>query len=238
MSLVEMVAFFREPSYFKYLLDITHKVNVMQAEDKQKLRKRIWGALENNDLLRTSKSCFGRIPDFKGAYEAAQRFKNTLEWQNAETIFSSPDSALRDVRENVLLDGKILVMATPKLQNGYILLDPVKVSGNEKNASTIEGAFKLGKRIINFPQIDLVVEGSLGVDLDGNRLGKGRGFADQEIAFLSQEGIIDGKTPICSPVHPLQIVDHIPTEEHDERINMVVTPEMVIRMDKITLKEF
>lgn len=237
MSLVEMVAFFREQSYFKCLLDITHKVNVMQAEDKQKLRKMIWGVLADYDLLRTSKPCFGRIPDFKGAYNAAWRFKNTLEWQNAETIFSSPDSALRDVRENVLLEGKVLVMATPKLQNGYILLDPLKVNGNEKKASTIEGAFKLGKRITDFPQIDLVVEGSLGVDLEGNRLGKGRGFADQEIALLSMEGVIDGNTPICSPVHPLQIVEHVPTEEHDEKINMVVTPEMVIRMDKITLKK-
>ncbi len=238
MSWVEMEAFFRELPHFKYLLDITHKVNVMQAEDKQKLRKMIWGVLENNDLLRTYKPCFGRIPDFKGAYDAAWRLRKTLEWQNSETIFSSPDSALRDVRENVLLDGKVLVMATPKLKNGYILLDPVKVSGNEKNASTIEGAFELGKKIMNFPRIDLVVEGSLGVDLDGNRLGKGRGFADQEIAFLSQEGVIGEETPICSPVHPLQIVDHVPTEEHDEQINMVVTPEMVIRMDKITLKKF
>ncbi|MBI4813381.1 MAG: 5-formyltetrahydrofolate cyclo-ligase [Methanobacterium sp.] len=233
-----MVAFFRELPYFKYLLDITHKVIVMQTADKEKLRKMIWGVLEDNDLLRTSKSCFGRIPDFEGAYKAALRLRNTLEWENSETVFSSPDSSLKDLRENVLLDSKVLVMATPKLKNGYILLDPVKVSGNEKKASTIEGAFKLGEMIINFPRIDLVVEGSLGVDLDGNRLGKGRGFADQEIAFLSREGIIGGKTPLCSLVHPLQIVKHVPTEEHDERINMVVTPEMVIRMDKITLKEF
>ena len=233
-----MVAFFREPPYFKYLLDITHTVNVMQAEDKQKLRKMIWEVLEDNDLLRTSKPCFGRIPDFKGAYSAAWRLKNTLEWQNAEVIFSSPDSALKDLRENVLLDGKLLVMATPKLKNGYLVLDPLKIGGNEKNASTIEGAFKLGKKIRKFPKIDLVVEGSLGVDLNGNRLGKGRGFADHEIAFLAHKGSINEKTSICSLVHPLQIVDHVPTEEHDKQINMVVTPEMVIRMDKITLKEF
>ncbi len=222
--------------YFKYLLDITHKVNLMQVEDKQKLRTMIWGVLEGNDLLRTSKSCFGRIPDFKGARGAAWRLRKTFEWQNSGTIFSSPDSALKDVRENALLDGKVLVMATPKLKNGYLLLDPAKVRGNEKSASTIEGAFRRGKKIVKFPSVDLVVEGSLGVDLEGNRLGKGRGFADQEISSLLRAGVIDGKTPICSPVHPLQIVDHVPTVEHDERINMVVTPEMVIRMNKITVK--
>jgi 5-formyltetrahydrofolate cyclo-ligase len=231
-----MVAFLRGLFYFKYLLDITHKVNLMQVEDKQKLRTMIWGVLEDNNLLRTSKSCFGRIPDFKGAHGAAMRLRKTVEWQDAETVFSSPDSALKDVRENALLDGKVLVMATPKLKNGYLLLDPAKASGNEKSASTIGGAFRPGKRIVKFPSIDLVVEGSLGVDLDGNRLGKGRGFADQEISSLLKEGVIDGETPICSPVHPLQIVDHVPTVEHDEQINMVVTPEMVIRMDKITVK--
>lgn len=238
MPWVEMVAFFRELSYFKYLLDITHKVNLMQVEDKQKLRTIIWGTLENNDLLRTSKSCFGRIPDFKGAFKAAGLLRKTREWQDSEIIFSSPDSALKDVRENVLMDGKVLVMATPKLKNGYLRLDPEKASGDEKIASTMEGAFRLGKRITKFPQIDLVVEGSLGVDLEGNRLGKGRGFADQEISSLSRAGVIDGETPICSPVHPLQIVDHVPTEEHDKGINIVVTPEMVLRLDKITLEKF
>jgi len=83
-----------------------------------------------------------------------------------------------------------------------------------------------------------VVEGSLGVDLQGNRLGKGKGFADQELAFLKQEGVIGAKTPICTPVHPRQIVSLVPVEAHDEGINMITTPEMVIRMDIISLVDF
>lgn len=238
VSWVEMVPFPPEPLSFKYLWDITNKVNVMQVEDKQKLRKRIWGVLEDNDHLRTSKSCFGRIPNFKGAYQAAERLRKTKEWQDALTVFSSPDSALVDVRRNALVDGKVLVMAAPQLKEGYLLLDPGKIRGQEEIASTIDGAFQLGERIKSFPQVDLVVEGSLGVDLQGNRLGKGKGFADQELAFLKQEGVIGAKTPICTPVHPRQIVSLVPVEAHDEGINMITTPEMVIRMDIISLVDF
>jgi len=238
MPWMETVPFPPEPLTLKYLWDMANKVNVMQVEDKQELRKRIWGVLEDNDHLRTSKSCFGRIPNFKGAYQAAERLRKTKEWQDALTVFSSPDSALIDVRRSALVDGKVLLMATPKLEEGYLLLDPGKIRGQEEMASTIEGAFQLGKRIKNFPQVDLVVEGSLGVDLAGNRLGKGKGFADQELAFLKQEGVIGAQTPICTLVHPQQIVDQVPVEAHDESINMITTPEMVIRINIISSLNF
>ncbi|BDZ71114.1 5-formyltetrahydrofolate cyclo-ligase [Methanobacterium petrolearium] len=206
----------------------------MTYRDKQKLRKKIWGVLERNELIRTSESCYGRIPNFKGASLAAFILKNTFEWENSQTIFSSPDSALREVREHALEDKKILIMATPKIMNGYILINPKKVSGREKIASTINGALKMGEKIKNFPQIDLVVEGSLAVDLKGNRLGKGKGFADQEISHLYSKKAIDEDIPICTPVHQLQIVDQVPVESHDEKISMIVTPEMVVRTDSIT----
>ena len=206
----------------------------MTYRNKQKLREKIWGVLERNDLIRTSKSCFGKIPNFKQAPMAAFRLKNTYEWENSQTIFSSPDSALREVREHALRDKKILIMATPKIKHGYILINPQKVLGQEKVASTINGAFRMGEKITNFPQIDMVVEGSLAVDIEGNRLGKGKGFADQEISHLYSKKAIDENIPICTPVHWLQIVGQVPVEDHDEKISMIVTPEMVIRTDSIT----
>jgi len=203
----------------------------MIAEYKQKLREQIWHTLDMENLIRTSNSCFGKIPNFNGASKAAVMLRNTFEWENSETVFSSPDSALLDVRKNALEDGKILIMATPKIKQGYLLIDSEKVSGREKIASTIDGSFRYGEKIGSFPQIDLVVEGSLAVDLKGNRLGKGGGFADQEIAHLLNEKAINSDTAICTTVHPLQIVDDIITEEHDKKINMIVTPSMVIRID-------
>lgn len=232
---MEMAAFKGEPVSLHYLLDISHKVNAMTLENKQKLREEIWGVLDDKNLIRTSKSCIGRIPNFKGASQAASRLINTLEWGNSKTVFTSPDSALREVRQHALTDGKVLIMATPKILEGYLLVNPEKVLGHEERASTISGAFELGEKVRCFPPIDMVIEGSLGVDLKGNRLGKGGGFADREISHLFTEGVIDKDTTICTPVHPLQIKDNIPVEGHDEKINMIVTPEMVIRTESIKL---
>lgn len=203
----------------------------MITEEKEKVRNLIWSTIENNNLSPSAKTPYGRIPDFLGSAEAAQMLRGTAEWQNAEVIFSSPDSAQIKVREFALLDKKLLIMASPKLKDGFLLIDPFSVKGNEQTASTIDGAFKFGKKIHEFPKVDLVIEGSVAVDKYGNRLGKGGGYGDREISeLLSEKAILTG-TPIVTTVHEIQIIDEIPTEDHDQKINMIVTPEKVIRIN-------
>lgn len=53
------------------------------------------------------------------------------------------------VREFALLDKKLLIMASPKLKDGFILIDPFSIKGDKKTASTIKGAFKFGKKSMN-----------------------------------------------------------------------------------------
>lgn len=201
----------------------------MILETKNKLRDRIWRLLEDNNFIRGKKPAFGRIPNFKGADGAANRLKSTSEWKKSEIIFCSPDSTQREVRYNALDQEKVLIMASPKLKRGYILIDPLAASGHEDIASTIKGAFRYGRVIHKFPLVDLVVEGSVAVDLAGNRLGKGGGYGDREITHLSKVGSINGDTTLVTTVHDLQIVEMVPHELHDQKINMIVTPERVIR---------
>ena len=196
--------------------------------EKQKLRKTIY-----NDLIEHQIStihCIGRIPDFKGSEEAAENLRQTLEWNMSHTIFVSPDTAQRKVRENALMDNKLLIMVTPKIQDGYLKLDPESLQKHENEASTKEGAFKYGKKIDELPKVDLVVEGSVAVDLEGGRLGKGGGYGDREIEYLKKTGSIKPDTPILSTVHNLQIIEQVPTEGHDQKINMIVTPDKVLRI--------
>ncbi|HEY0196379.1 MAG TPA: 5-formyltetrahydrofolate cyclo-ligase, partial [Methanobacterium sp.] len=148
--------------------------------DKGKLREEVWNLLEVKGLT-SGKINSGRIPKFKGALKAAMMLKNTLEWENSRVIFSSPDSAQTKVREYALRDGKVLIMASPKLKKGYLYINPEDASGQESMASTIRGAFKIAKTVRDFPTVDLVVEGSVAVDPTGGRLGKGGGYGDQEI---------------------------------------------------------
>ena len=200
-------------------------------EEKQEIRNRVWNMLEDNRISKPPKPIYGRIPNFKGAGKAAGKLRDTDEWMNSQVIFCSPDSPQIKVREYALLDGKSLIMASPRLKRGYLLVDPEKCMGNEHTASTIRGAFKFGKSLKSFPHVDLVVEGSVAVDLFGGRLGKGGGYGDKEISHLLEENVINTKTPLLGTVHELQIVDEIPLEPHDMKITMIVTPKRVIRIN-------
>lgn len=202
----------------------------MIVEKKERIRNLIWSTLEKNNVSPPAKPPYGRIPNFVGSTEAAKMLRNTEEWYNADVIFSSPDSAQIKVREFALLDKKLLIMASPKLKDGFLLIDPLSVKGNEETASTIKGAFKFGKKIHEFPNVDLVIEGSVAVDKSGNRLGKGGGYGDREISELISEKAITPSTPVVTTVHEIQIIGEIPTEEHDQKINMIITPERVIRI--------
>lgn len=193
--------------------------------DKNLIRERIWKLLKDRGV---SSRPHGRIPDFQGSVAAAERLSRTIEWERADVVFSSPDSAQRPVRKLALDDGKDLVIPTPKIKDGYLL-----ISGDVPDAdaaSTIRGAYRYGSFISRFPEVDLVVEGSVAVDLEGNRLGKGGGYGDREISELRDQGAIGEDTPIATTVHELQIIESVPVEDHDERINMIVTPMRVIRL--------
>ena len=171
--------------------------------------------------------CWGRIPNFIGAEAAADKLRQLKEWEKAKAVFANPDSPQRKVRENALKDGKILIMASPRLERGFILISPEKVQGRERLASTIRRAFKFGVEIRDFPKPDLIVEGSVAVDAYGHRLGKGHGYGDVEIEILEKRF---GEIPTATTVHDMQVVENVPFEEKDKKVSIIVTPTRIIRV--------
>lgn len=207
-------------------------MNFQISKEKENLRNQLWGLIKENGISKRSEGDYGRIPNFKGAKIAAERLSRTIEWSNSKVIFCSPDSAQKHVRELALSQNKELIMATPKIKHGYLLIkgDSIEENRELEMASTIKGAFKYGKSISKFPKVDMVIEGSVAVDMNGNRLGKGRGYADKEINELLNQKSINKGTPMVTTIHPLQIVNDVPVEIHDKKINMIVTPNEVIRL--------
>lgn len=199
---------------------------------KEVLRKSVYDNLFKNGFSNRKNGDYGKIPDFKGSDIAALNLANTDNWNKAKTIFCSPDSAQIPVRYNALKDSKNLIMASPNLEHGYLFLDANDISSLDDSkiyeASTKEGAFNYCSNLVNPPKIDLVVEGSVAVDLSGNRIGKGKGFADREISDLLERCLISKSTPLATTIHPLQIVDNVPMEYHDMKLNMIVTTDDVI----------
>lgn len=196
-------------------------------EKKNQLRAKIWRELEEKRIASFPLPCWGRIPNFIGSEGIAEKVRLLEEWKKAKVIMSNPDYAQRKIRENALKDGKLLIMASPRLRHGYLLIDSKNVKNKEKSASTIKGAFKFGKQVKEFPKPDLIIEGSVAVDRHGHRLGKGHGYGDQEISMIRSKF---GRTPVVTPVHDIQVVGLVPSEKHDEKVNIIVTPDSVIRV--------
>lgn len=192
---------------------------------KQQLREKIWNEMERSRIAVFPLPCRGRIPNFIGAKATAEKLRRLEEWRKAKVVFVNPDSPQRKVRENALKDGKPLIMASPKLKKGFILINPADVKGKERSASTIKGAFKYGVEARDFPKPDLIVQGSVAVDTHGHRLGKGHGYGDTEIKTLRR---MFGVAPIVTTVHDVQVVEAVPFEEKDEKVSIVVTPTRVI----------
>ena len=196
--------------------------------DKQALRERVWRELEARGITTFPKPARGRIPNFVGSRTAATLLRSLPTYAQARTIFVNPDAAQLAVRELALRDEKRLIMATPRLREGFILLNPAEIK-DARGAASIRGAFKHGKKTsVHGVKVDLIVEGSVAVDRRGGRTGKGGGFGDLEFAILRETGAITDKTPIVTTVHPLQIVDEVPMSEHDVSVDFIVTPDRII----------
>lgn len=201
---------------------------------KDELRKQVWAALQSQRVARFP-GADGRIPNFIGAEACATRLAETKHWKVAKVLKVNPDSPQRPVRQRALAEGKTIYMAVPRLRSDkpFIELDPKKIKCSPYVASSIKGAGQYGKPVTlnQVRQIDLVVCGSVAVNRQGARVGKGGGYSDLEFALLTEEKKIGPKTPIVTTVHPLQIVDEdIPMTDHDIPLNTIVTPDETIEI--------
>ena len=169
-----------------------------------------------------------------GAERAADRAAELPEWKRAERIKCNPDAPQRPLRLRALRDGKIVFMAVPRLtqERCFLKLDPATLGGRLAEAATIGGASRLGEPVLpsELGRIDLVVAGSVAVNRDGARVGKGGGYSDLEFALARQLGSVTSSTPVLTTVHELQLLDDaIPMTQHDVPVDLIVTPDRVIR---------
>lgn len=77
---------------------------------------------------------------------------------------------------------------------------------------------------IPLSQFDLVLVPGVAFDLNGNRLGRGKGFYDRILAEAS--GIK------CGIGYDFQLLETIPTEGHDAKVDFIFTPSRGVRRKK------
>ena len=101
----------------------------------------------------------------------------------------------------------MLYMAVPKLAGDlpFYLLDPASLAVPPAVAASREGAARTARKIsvTQMRPVDLVVCGSVAVNRDGARLGKGAGYSDIEMALLQEAGLIGLHTVIAIASIPI-----------------------------------
>lgn len=216
--------------------------------DKQTLREIVWDALEERGVARFPFPPHGRIPNFAGADDACTRLTETPEWRAADTLKCNPDAPQLPVRRAALRAGKTVYVAQPRLRDPdpFLRLDPAEVPDID-DATTVSGVSKHGTPVgpEDVPHVDLVVSGSVAVTTDGARVGKGEGYSDLEWAMLRELDAVSDETTVATTVHELQVVDgpesavssdtpddDLPAPDaHDVPLDLVVTPERVVRTE-------
>ena len=194
------------------------------ADEKQRVRERVWTLLERKGAARFP-GTRGRIPNFEGAEAAAALLATQPEWERTNVVKANPDSPQLPVRRSAVGAGKLLYMAVPKLTapKPFVLV---------RGDPTISKAMKAGRpmAVDELEPVDLVVCGTVAVNRDGVRVGKGGGYSDLEFALLVEAGLVGDETTIATTVHPLQLLhEELPETEHDFRVDLIVTPDDVMR---------
>jgi 5-formyltetrahydrofolate cyclo-ligase len=194
------------------------------VDAKQEVRERIWELLQREGAARFP-GARGRIPNFRGAEQAADRLAELSEWQAAGVVKANPDSPQLPVRRRAHKEGKTLYMAVPRLaeEQPFVL-----VTGDP----TIKRALAEGQPLAvgDLQPVDVIVCGTVAVNREGVRVGKGGGYSDLEFALLVERGLVGDETTIITTVHDLQLLDEeLPETDHDFRVDVIVTPTTVVR---------
>ena len=150
--------------------------------------------------------------------EIAERVMQTSLWQSAGTVLlyhALPDEPdLQSLLDKGLMQGKQVLL--PVVEGDDLVLR--RYTGKD---SLCEGAFHiLEPNGEDFPvscygEVGLVIVPGMAFDIDGHRLGRGRGYYDRLLPRLR----CAYKLGVC---FPFQLLDAIPYEPHDIKMDEVV----------------
>lgn len=222
----------------------TAKPTTPEEITKQSFRVKVWRHLESNGLAMFPRPVYNRIPNFKGAPEAAAKLAELDVFKNADTVKVNPDKPQESVRVFALEQQKTLYVPVPRLQTGF--LNRLELPEGETGPAAIRKAVsRNGMETYGKPvgieesgvSLDLVVMGSVAVSKEGYRIGKGKGYGDLEFGLMMHMKAIKPSTVVVTTVHDSQVFDTLPAElfgPHDVPIDIIITPTQVIETQRMS----
>ncbi|MFA5517073.1 MAG: 5-formyltetrahydrofolate cyclo-ligase [Desulfuromonadales bacterium] len=83
----------------------------------------------------------------------------------------------------------------------------------------------IGSNVVSVASLDLIVVPGVAFDLSGHRLGYGKGFYDR-VLHDPERGTVAGLA------FERQLVEALPAEQHDIRMDLVITENRLLRFDR------
>lgn len=203
--------------------------------EKDAIRARTWDRLEAESIARFPFPPHGRITNFTGAREAADRAMELPELAEADAVKANPDAPQLPLRRQLLKNGTTVYMAVPRLavERCFVELDPATISDLDA-APTVSHMSTYGERVgpESLDEPDAIVAGSVAVTDGGVRIGKGEGYSDLEFAVLRELGLVDDDTPTVTTIHDVQFTEEsIDPDSYDVPMDIICTPTRTIRTD-------
>lgn len=156
-----------------------------------------------------------------------ERLLSLDEFKAAKTVFffasfrSEVDTT--EMIKNSLSTGKRVVLPKVDKDKQELLLYEIQDFGDLAPGymGIPEPSFQDKRMSIN--DVDLVIIPGAGFDALGNRIGYGGGYYDRLLSGLQKH------IPVIAPAYEEQIVDSLPSEPHDIKVQMIVTDRQLIR---------
>ncbi|MFZ6017658.1 MAG: 5-formyltetrahydrofolate cyclo-ligase [Nitrospirota bacterium] len=170
-------------------------------------------------------------PDIKKVKDTLikQRLFTLPEFIDAKTVFfyasfRSEVETLSMIKESLEMGKRV---ALPKVDRGGHRLRLYEIKNINELSPGYMGIPEPSlpdERLVNLNDIDLVIVPGVGFDYSGSRLGYGAGYYDILLSGSKK------KIPIIAPAYEEQLIDSIPSEMQDVRVDMIVTDKQVIKV--------
>lgn len=165
----------------------------------------------------------------QAAREAAARLFGFTPYQEAKTVMAyiacRGELSLAPVIDDALGSGKTLLL--PRCDAPGV----ITARRIERLSQLAPGAYGLmepraDSKIVPPEGIDLILVPGTAFDRRGGRLGQGGGYYDR---FLEKTDAL--RVGVC---HGFALVDSVPSDAHDARMDCILTPQAMIRCGKAT----
>jgi 5-formyltetrahydrofolate cyclo-ligase len=149
------------------------------------------------------------------------------EFLSAKTIlfyasFRSEVDTYSMIKESLKMGRKVVLPRVDKQKHALVLYELKDMKELTPGYMGIPEPSVSDERIVDINEIDLVIIPGAAFDYSGNRLGYGAGYYDILLSHRKK------RTPVIALAYEEQLVDSIPAEEHDVRVDMIVTDQRIV----------